>query len=129
MKNIFFLVAFAIFLSSCSDKVSDNFAEIKFETVFHDYGSIAKGANGAFEFKFTNSSKIPLILKNVSSSCGCTIPTWPKEPVKPGKTASIKVVYDTDRIGTFSKTITVISNAKNSPIELKIKGNVTDKSN
>jgi hypothetical protein len=127
MKKLLFIIAFAISFSYCSSQVATNPAEIKFETISHDYGTIAQGGNGEYEFKFTNTSKVPLILTNVSSSCGCTIPVWTKEPIKPGKTGSIKVKYDTDRIGNFIKTITVISNAKNSRVELTIKGNVNEK--
>jgi len=101
--------------------------EIFFEKKVHDYGDIKKGSDGTCEFIFINTGKEPLILSNVQSSCGCTVPTWPKEPVLAGKSAVIKVVYDTKRIGIISKTITVTSNAKTSPIVLSIKGVIRDK--
>ncbi len=101
--------------------------EITFKEKVHDYGTIEKGANGIYEFEFKNTGKEPLIIKTVRSSCGCTIPTYPQYPIKKKKTAKIKVKYDTNRMGAFSKNITVYSNAKNDPIVLKIKGKVVNK--
>ena len=101
-------------------------AEIVFEKTVHNYGTIKKGADGTCEFHFKNKGKEPLMLTNVSTSCGCTVPTWPKEPIKPGKKGVIKVVYDTKRIGFINKTITVWSNAKNQSVVLTIKGVVEE---
>ena len=98
---------------------------IVFEKTTHDYGTIAQGADGNSEFKFTNTGKAPLILSNVKASCGCTVPEWPKEPIAPGKTSSIKVKYNTATVGAFNKSITVNSNALNNTVMLQIKGNVT----
>jgi hypothetical protein len=100
---------------------------IKFEKIVHDYGTMVQGADGNSEFKFTNKGKAPLVLSNVQASCGCTVPEWPKEPILPGKTSSIKVKYNTAIIGSFGKSITVSSNAANSSVVLTIKGNVTTK--
>lgn len=100
---------------------------IKFEKLVHDYGTIQYDADGNCEFKFKNTGKEPLILSNVVSSCGCTVPSWPKEPILPGKSSSIKVHYDTKRVGTISKTITVMSNATEDRIILSIKGNILAK--
>ncbi len=102
---------------------------IVFANTIHDYGTITQGADGNCEFKFTNKGKEPLVLSNVTSSCGCTVPVWPREPIAPGKSGSIKVKYDTNRVGVFTKSITVISNAANTPVMLQIKGNVTPKAN
>lgn len=101
-----------------------NAAEIKFVSDVHDYGKIQKGADGNCEFKFTNVGKEPLIITNAKGSCGCTVPNWPKDPIKPGESGVIKVHYDTNRPGAISKTVTVTSNAKNSNVVLKIKGMV-----
>ena len=102
---------------------------IVFAKTIHDYGTIVQGADGNCEFKFTNKSKEPLVLSNVTSSCGCTVPVWPREPIAPGKSGSIKVKYDTNRVGLINKSITVNSNAANNPVMLQIKGNVTPKAN
>ena len=107
--------------------VNPNAPEIKFDSLVHDYGTIMQDANGDCEFKFKNIGKEPLILTSVTASCGCTTPYWSKEPILPGKTEVIKVHYATNRIGIISKQITVISNAKNSPVILNIKGNVLQK--
>ena len=102
---------------------------IVFAKTIHDYGTIVQGADGNCEFKFTNKGKEPLVLSNVTSSCGCTVPVWPREPIAPGKSGSIKVKYDTNRVGLINKSITVNSNAANNPVMLQIKGNVTPKAN
>ena len=61
-----------------------NAAEITFETEVHDFGTIEYGGNGAYDFKFTNTGKSPLIISNARGSCGCTVPKWPKEPIAKG---------------------------------------------
>lgn len=104
-----------------------NAAEISFEKETHDYGTIEQGANGVYEFKFTNTGKEPLVISNCKGSCGCTVPNWPKEPIKPGATSAIKVSYDTKRIGQFNKTVTISSNAKTSTKTISIKGVVNAK--
>jgi hypothetical protein len=100
---------------------------IEFESVKHNFGTIFQNANGAWEFKFTNTGKEPLIIQNVQSSCGCTIAKRPSAPILPGQTSSILVKYDTRRIGVFRKTITVISNADNPRVVLEIRGEVKPK--
>jgi hypothetical protein len=100
---------------------------ITFDKVVHDYGTITIGGDGNCEFSFTNTGKEPLILSSVKSSCGCTVPSWPREPILPGKKESIKVKYDTNRLGPINKTITVMANSNNSPVVLKIAGNIIQK--
>ncbi len=128
MKTFLFsaILLMAIALSGKA-QTADTTIVINFATTVHDYGTIDQGSDGSFEFKFTNQGKSPLVLSNVRSSCGCTVPSWTKEPVAPGKEGTIKVVYNTNNIGNFSKTITVTSNAKNSEVVLQIKGNVKKK--
>ena len=106
--------------------VNPNAPEIKFDKEEHDYGTIQKGGESNCVFSFTNTGKEPLILSNVRSSCGCTVPQWTKDPILPGKTGKIDVHYDSNRIGPISKQITVTSNAKTSTVVLRIKGNVID---
>jgi hypothetical protein len=107
--------------------VNPNAPEIQFEKVVHDYGTVVQGGDGTCEFKFTNVGKEPLILSRPTSSCGCTVPTWPQEPVLPGKSEVIKVTYNTNNIGTINKTVTVNSNSKTARVVLQIKGTVTAK--
>lgn len=98
----------------------------EFETKVIDYGEIAMNSDGNRVFKFTNVGKSPLIISNVKGSCGCTVPTKPEEPIMPGETGEIKVKYATNRIGPFSKTVTITSNAYEPTIVLKIKGRVLE---
>jgi hypothetical protein len=101
-----------------------NAPEIKFETEVHDFGTLQKGAPCETEFKFTNTGKEPLVISNAQASCGCTIPSYPKEPIMPGKTGVIKVKYDSNRVGAFTKEVTVTSNAKNPSAKITIKGKI-----
>ncbi len=127
MKQITYFLMITLFVTTvgCAQNENSNDAEMIFKDgQEHDFGKIQYDGDGSFEFEFKNTGKVPLIITNVKSSCGCTVPTYPKEPIKKKGKASIKVKYDTKRVGTFTKTITVYSNAKNSPITLRIKGEV-----
>ena len=119
MKKIILIaiVALASFAVQAQAKI-----EFKSDTV--DYGEIAKGSDGVRVFEFTNTGNEPLIVSDVKSSCGCTVPEKPKDPIAPGKTGQIKVKYDTNRVGPIRKTVTVYSNATEPIKALKIKGEV-----
>lgn len=97
---------------------------IIFEKLEYDYGTIEKGADGTCEFVFTNKGKSPLVLNTVRATCGCTVPEWPREPIAPGEKGVIKVKYNTNIAGTFNKSVTVMSNAVNKMVSLRIKGKV-----
>ncbi|WP_348797725.1 DUF1573 domain-containing protein [Flavobacterium adhaerens] len=102
-----------------------NGAGMVFENETIDYGSIAHNADGNRQFVFTNNGNKPLIITNTQGSCGCTVPTAPKEPIMPGAKGVIGVKYATDRVGPFTKTVTVTSNAEGQPTKtLTIKGTV-----
>jgi hypothetical protein len=132
MKRVFatlgisIMMSFAAFAQNATPQPADNpnAPVITFEKTTHDYGTVTKGGDGTCEFKFKNNGIEPLILSNVTSSCGCTVPEWPREPILKGKSASIKVKYDTNRVGPINKTITVLSNAKVASIQLRIVGNI-----
>ena len=98
--------------------------KITFEKTTYDFGIIEKGSKATVDFVFKNTGKKPLVLTNVRSSCGCTVPTWPKEPIKRKKSGVISVKYNSNIVGNFSKTITVYTNTAKSPIRLRIKGTV-----
>ena len=103
-------------------------AKIEFESETVDYGTIENSSNGDREFHFTNTGTTPLVITNAKGSCGCTVPTWPREPIAPGESSVIKVHYATNRTGAFSKSITLTSNAVNAPKKvIKIKGKVNPK--
>ncbi len=100
-------------------------AEMTFDKELHDFGTIEYAGNGTYEFKFKNTGKEPLIISDAKGSCGCTVPTYPKNvPIKPGEIQVIKVTYDTKRAGNFTKTVTIHSNAKTPEKVLTIKGSV-----
>jgi hypothetical protein len=99
-----------------------NSQEFKFELETIDYGKISKGSDGARTFVFTNIGDAPIIIENIQSSCGCTVPEKPEKPIMPGEKGEIKVSYDTKRIGGFSKQITILSNAVKARRIIKIKG-------
>lgn len=132
MKKLILLALFAIFAMGAvnaqdNKNVPANGAKIVFASLEHNYGTVAKGGNGDCEFTFVNEGNEPLILSNVKASCGCTTPKWTKEPIMPGQSGEIKVHYNTNNVGGFTKTITVTSNAvDNARLVLKIKGTVTD---
>ncbi len=90
----------------------------------YEFGSIPQGTPVTHVFTFKNAGKEPLVLSSVQASCGCTTPEWPKEPVLPGASASIKVTYNAANPGDFTKTVTVVSNAASSPTILTIHGDV-----
>ena len=98
--------------------------EFKQETI--DYGELNKGADGVRVFEFTNTGDQPLVISDVKSSCGCTVPEKPTAPIAPGAVGTIKVKYDTNRVGPIRKTITVYSNAEEPVKAIKIKGKILD---
>ncbi|MDX1943585.1 MAG: DUF1573 domain-containing protein [Saprospiraceae bacterium] len=102
-------------------------AVIAFETETIDYGVIEQNADGLRIFKFKNTGTEPLIIKNAQGSCGCTVPSYSNAPVLPGETGEIKVKYATDRIGKFTKTVTLTTNATVETTRLTIKGEVLAK--
>ena len=99
-------------------------ATIDFVSKVVDYGTIEHNADGARKFVFTNNGTEPLLIKNAKGSCGCTVPTWPREAIAAGTTAEIGVKYATNRVGKFTKTITLTTNASKKPVILTIKGEV-----
>ncbi len=107
-----------------SIKAAKNAPFMLFENTTHDYGTVPYNGDGTCEFKFKNTGKTPLIISNCQASCGCTVPEWPKDPIQKGASAVIKVKYNTTRVGLIQKTVTVTSNAVNSPVVLNIKGTV-----
>lgn len=129
VKSKIFLSLFFLLFSFLSNSFAQiqSAAEIKFDKLVHDYGTIYQNEDGATDFYFTNTGNEPLILTNVTSNCGCTVPQWTKEPILPNERGSIKVVYDTKRTGTINKQISVYSNANNQITHLSIKGNVLQK--
>ena len=100
-------------------------AGMVFENETIDYGTLPHNADGKREFVFVNNGTKPLIITNATGSCGCTVPSFPKEPIAPGAKAVIGVKYATDRVGAFTKTVTITSNAEGAASKvLTIKGTI-----
>ena len=120
-------IVLSVFLISCNQeegKKKKGDAIITFAEDNFDYGDIPFKGDGNCEFTFRNTGKTPLVLTHVKSTCGCTIPEWPSEPIKAGEHGIIKVSYDTQRVGTFNKSVYVYSNANNGVQRLYIRGTV-----
>lgn len=135
LLKISMIVLFTLSLSA-QNSVNKNSAlntsktgEFSFKSEVIDYGTITQNSDGHRTFTFTNTGNEPIIISNVKTSCGCTLASKPNKPVMPGETAQIGVKYATNRIGSFSKTITVTSNAKEKIKRLKIKGKITPLTN
>ena len=130
MKKMIYLLGIMLLMvgvAKAQDAKVQNGPEIEFEKIVHDYGDVPYNGNGECEFRFTNTGNEPLLVQKPKSSCGCTIPSWPKEPILPGESEVIKVTYRTNRVGNINKTVTVTSNAtKNSTVVLRIKGRVLE---
>ncbi len=100
---------------------------MEFESMELDYGTIEQGSDPYRFFNFTNAGNLPLVITNAKGSCGCTVPTYPKEPIPPGEVGEIKVRYDTNRVGPFTKRVTLTTNVGDDPIVLTIRGKVERK--
>ena len=93
----------------------------------YDFGKVTDGEKVEFSFRFKNTGKNPLIVSNAVASCGCTVPEKPEEPIKPGETGFIKVMFNTQgRVGPAHKTVTITSNANPAFPLLELKGDVTE---
>ena len=125
MKKLFSIL-FLLALGVGAAK-AQNGPVMTFEKTEIDYGNVVQAGDGVRIFKFKNTGTEPLIIKNARGSCGCTVPKWPSEPIKPGQTASIEVKYDSNRLGSFSKTVTVETNEEVGKHVLTIKGNIYEK--
>lgn len=134
MKKLFF-AAVIIFgltqmgISQAVPAVNSKQANIVFTTEKHNFAVIPQNVPATYIFVFRNTGKEPLVISNAAASCGCTVPEYTKEPVKPGGKGSIKVTYNAAGLGNFVKTVTVSSNAKKPTVTLTITGEVKAKDN
>lgn len=130
MKQIIpFFLLIALVLHPIANFAQQVEPHIVFETKMHDFGEI-KEADGpvTYQFEFKNTGSSPVNIQNVRASCGCTSPSWTKEPVLPGTTGYVSATYNpANRPGSFNKTITVNTDASQSPIVLTIRGKVIPK--
>ncbi|MBL7803211.1 MAG: DUF1573 domain-containing protein [Saprospiraceae bacterium] len=124
MKQLLSILAFVVagaFTLSAQNAAGPS---MSFQQTTVDYGTVEKGADPLRKFTFTNTGTEPLIIKSAKGSCGCTVPTYPKEPIMPGETNVIEVRYDTQRVGMFTKTVTITTNEATDTHTLTIKGEV-----
>ncbi len=126
-RSILYFYAAALLTNAAAAFAQEKKPMISFEQESHDFGTIKEeGGPAIYDFKFTNSGGSPLIVSDAKASCGCTTPSWSKDPIAPGNSGYIKVSYDTKgRPGNFTKTITVTSNTEPAQKVLTIKGTVT----
>jgi hypothetical protein len=101
------------------------FAIMTFKNTEHNFGDILENQKVETTYEFTNTGKVDLLINDCRASCGCTVPNWPKTPIKPGASGVIKVVFDSaGKGGENNKIVTVLANIKEGSIELKFKANV-----
>jgi len=141
MKKVLFVAACSLVLAATSvnaqtDKVAPataapapadnkNAPEMVFESLEFNFGTIKQGESVTHEFVLVNNGKEDLIITNAQGSCGCTVPLYPKEPIAKGGKGTIKVTFNSaGKMGLQDKTVTITSNAKNSPVILHLKGTV-----
>lgn len=97
---------------------------LRFNTLIHDFGTLTQGDKAEFKFEFINDTVAVLAIQHVTTSCGCTTPSYSKRPVKGKHKGSINVKYDSERLGQFSKTVFIYTNFSLEPVELRITGKV-----
>ena len=108
MKKIIYSAIFLFAVGVFTNAQQITLKNIKDNTL--DYGKVKQNENGERIVQFKNTGDKPLIISNVQSTCGCTVPSWPKDPIMPGKKGEIKIVYNTKNVGSINKTITINSN-------------------
>ncbi len=97
------------------------------ESMTVDYGTIEQGSDPLRTVAFTNTGTEPLVISNAKGSCGCTVPTWPREPIAPGESAQIEIRYDTKRLGAINKTVRLTTNDATGTYTLRVKGQINKK--
>lgn len=133
MKRLAWLVGLVwitSFVAQAQEKQEENVTgpKIEFEESTHNFGDITQGDKVQHVFAFANSGTEPLVLSRVMTTCGCTAPSWPKEPIAPGEKGEITISFNSaGKMGMQNKVITVVSNATNSTARISITTNVLPK--
>jgi hypothetical protein len=101
-------------------------AAVKFEKYEHDFGTVKALTSNKYKFRFTNTGDVPLTIQDARASCGCTVPSWPKEPIMPNQSSEIEVEFSPkeNQTGVQEKTVTITANTPEQQTILKIKANV-----
>ncbi|MHA6279896.1 DUF1573 domain-containing protein [Salinimicrobium sp. CAU 1759] len=145
-KGILLLALIAAFnFTSCKENAADKvqaenveeaalrdsqnvvYPQLTFEETEHDFGTIAQGTNVEHTFTFTNTGKAPLVITNATSTCGCTVPTWTKEPIAPGESGEMVVKFNGSGQNQVTKTVTITANTETGKEQIKIKAFVEPK--
>lgn len=117
-----------VFQANAQDQASG--AVITFKEKSVDFGDIVQGAKVEHVFTLTNTGTVPLVISNVAATCGCTVPSWPKEPVAPGKSAEIKVSFNSSgKMGKQNSVVRIYSNASEPIEKVSLISNVLPKTN
>jgi hypothetical protein len=125
MRTLLATLLLPLLLGASLPTGQSNGPRIHFEQEVYDYGTIAYGSDGRCSFTFTNTGDAPLIIHQFQSSCGCLVPYWDREPVAPGASGNVRLLYDTRRVGPFRKSATLTTNDPLRPqIVLSIRGEV-----
>jgi hypothetical protein len=130
MKKTFLLFALITIVKvgfgqqTATTAAKGDFASIEWVEQNHDFGKIKQGVPVTYEFKFTNTSKVPLIITDARPSCGCTTPDWTKTPVMPGQKGFVKATFNAAAVGGFNKTVTITANVEAGTVPLIIRGEV-----
>lgn len=149
MKKLIVTISCLVWLASCGDSKpnkadasvvsnpatatstevkADDAPVISFEENIHDFGKLVDGEVVTYKFKFTNTGKTPLLISSATASCGCTVPSYPKEPVAPGAEGAIDVQFNSSgKVGVFNKDVTIVANTVPNQTILAIKGVVEAK--
>lgn len=111
--------------SASGEKNAGNLPAFKFVEIEHDFGKIIQGESVSYEFKFTNTGKSDLLIVDVSTSCGCTVPSFPKTPIRPGDEGAIKVSFNSaGKSGFQAKNVLVVANTQPNTTMLRIKAQI-----
>lgn len=124
MKKLILLCGVVFLFATVTALKIESAAEFKFEKETHDFGKVPQGTPVSIDFKFTNIGDEPLIISNIESVCGCTVPKYTKTPVLKGQSGTITVTYNAAALAPFSKGLTIKSNAKTPIKVIYIKGEV-----
>lgn len=128
MKKLMIIAALAfvanIGFSQTTAATKSDMAVIQWDASTHDFGKIKQGVPVSHEFKFTNKGKVPAVITNAQPSCGCTTPSWTRDPVMTGGEGHVKATFNAMALGPFDKVITVTANTEGGVILLHIKGEV-----
>ncbi|GAB3934096.1 DUF1573 domain-containing protein [Mucilaginibacter myungsuensis] len=139
MKRVFVgLLAISLLATACNNDSKQTTAattvnaaeapKFKFDNEAYDFGKIISGAKVTHEFKFTNEGKTPLVITNAIATCGCTVPEWPKAPVKPGESGVIKLTFDSAaKVGLQDKQVTITANTVPATTVVHLIGEVLEK--